>query len=163
MIQTTSPILQSNGCTPKALAMIKGGNAFPDALGMALFYQMPFSNGLLVEIEIKSLPPNSMDCPQFLGMHIHENGDCRNNFSNTGMHLNPNNKLHPCHLGDLPPLLNNNGYAYLCFYDGFLTLEEVLGRSLVIHRNRDDFASQPAGDSGDKIACGVIREYGNEI
>ena len=162
MIHTAHPILQTDTCSPKALAIIEVGNTYPDLFGIALFYETLTSTGLLIEVEVYSLPPNSVDCPQFLGMHIHEKGDCSNNFANTGMHLNPNQKQHPCHLGDLPPLLNNNGYAYLCFYNGFLTLDDVLGHSLVIHKNRDDFTSQPAGNSGDKIACGVINPFGEK-
>lgn len=61
------------------------------------------------------------------------------------------------HAGDMPSLLNNGGYAYLSFYDEHFRLEDILGRSLVIHSQRDDFTSQPAGDSGEKIGCGVIR------
>ena len=60
------------------------------------------------------------------------------------------------HTGDLPPLLNNNGYAYLSFYDNRFRLKEILGKSIIIHSRRDDFTSQPAGDSGEKIGCGVI-------
>ena len=77
-------------------------------------------------------------------------------FPNTGNHYNPDNVPHPEHAGDLPPLLSNNGYAWMSFYTGRIDPNEVIGRSLVIHSMRDDFSSQPSGNSGDKIACGVI-------
>lgn len=77
-------------------------------------------------------------------------------FPNTGNHYNPDNVPHPEHAGDLPPLLSNNGYAWMSFYTGRVNLNDVIGRSLVIHSMRDDFTSQPSGNSGDKIGCGVI-------
>ena len=61
--------------------------------------------------------------------------------------------------GDLPPLLSNHGYAWMAFYDARFTVADIIGRSLIIHENRDDFTTQPAGDSGTKIACGVIEAY----
>ena len=61
--------------------------------------------------------------------------------------------------GGLPPLLSNHGYAWMAFYDARFTISDILGRSLIIHENRDDFTTQPAGDSGTKIACGVIEAY----
>ena len=79
-------------------------------------------------------------------------------FPNTGNHYNPGNVPHPEHAGDLPPLLSNNGYAWMTFYTGRINIEDVAGKSLVIHSMRDNFTSQPSGDSGDKIGCGVIEE-----
>lgn len=79
-------------------------------------------------------------------------------FPNTGNHYNPGNVPHPEHAGDLPPLLSNNGYAWMTFYTGRINIEDVAGRSLIIHSMRDNFTSQPSGDSGDKIGCGVIEE-----
>lgn len=61
--------------------------------------------------------------------------------------------------GDLPPLLSNRGYAWTAFYDTRFGISDIVGRSLIIHENRDDFTTQPAGDSGKKIACGVISVY----
>lgn len=77
-------------------------------------------------------------------------------FPNTGNHYNPGNVPHPEHAGDLPPLLSNNGYAWMSFYTSRFNIEDVIGRSLVIHSMRDDFTTQPSGNSGDKIGCGVI-------
>ena len=61
-------------------------------------------------------------------------------------------------MGDMPPLLTGNGYSFLCFFDSCLSLSQVIGRSVVIHGGVDDFTTQPAGDSGMKIACGVIQK-----
>ena len=64
---------------------------------------------------------------------------------------------HPNHSGDMPPLLGNQGYAWMAFYDKRFTIPEIIGKSLIIHRMPDNFTTQPAGDSGERIACGVIK------
>lgn len=134
-----------------AEARILGNTGYPELFGKALFTQMPVG-GVSITVEVVGLPPES----GFLGMHIHEVGDCTQPFDKTGNHYNSTEAAHPMHAGDLPPLLNNNGYAYLSFYDNRFQLKEILGKSIVIHSMRDDFTSQPAGDSGEKIGCGVI-------
>lgn len=59
--------------------------------------------------------------------------------------------------GDLPPLLSMGGRAFLAVETGRFTPCEVVGRTVVIHGSADDFHTQPAGNAGKKIACGVIR------
>ena len=95
----------------------------------------------------------------FFGFHIHENGDCSDNFANTGSHYNPQNQIHPNHAGDLPSLLSNRGYAWTVFFDSYLTIPEIIGKSVVVHKLADDFSTQPSGNSGTKIACGVIQPW----
>lgn len=96
------------------------------------------------------------EASNFYGMHIHEFGDCTPPFDKTGGHYNPYNTEHPEHAGDMPPLMSNNGYAWMSFFDGRFTIEEIIGKSVIIHHMRDNFTTQPSGDSGEKIACGVI-------
>lgn len=145
---------------PDASAIIRGGNVYPDISGVANFYSVRSDIGLMVEVELANLPNHRCYAPRFLGMHIHEDGNCQDNFIHTGMHYNPSNAVHPYHLGDLPPILNSDSYSYLVFYDSFLELNDIIGRSIIIHSKRDDFTTQPSGDSGDKIACGVIQPCG---
>lgn len=141
---------------PVAAAQITGSKAYPSITGTANFYHVPGQTGIFLEIEVHNLPPFPENAPSFLGLHIHENGDCSNNLQQTGSHYNPTNTMHPHHLGDLPPLLNNNGIAHMTVYDFYLSPADIINRSIIIHSQRDDFTSQPSGDSGDKIACGVI-------
>lgn len=167
-----STIMQSD--EPTAAASIKGSPDYPTLSGQAYFYDVPFG-GVIINVEIWGLPDancspaitntNSASNKTFsekllyscfYGMHIHENGDCTPPFDRTGTHYNPENTAHPFHAGDMPPLLGNNGYAWMTFYDKRFHLKDILGKSIVIHRMRDDFTSQPAGGSGDKIGCGVI-------
>ncbi len=141
---------------PTLKAEIRGNSDNPNIFGVVNVFDLPMQ-GILFEVEITGLPDKNLNEPSFLGMHIHEAGDCSDNFTKTGNHYNPNNEEHAHHKGDLPSLLNNNGYGYMIFYDEFLDIDKILGRSIVIHANRDDFTTQPSGDSGTKIACGVFK------
>ena len=141
---------------PDAVAVLKGSAVYSDISGIVKFYALPEA-GILIAAEITDLPDTGDDdTPSFFAFHIHETGDCTDNFTNTGTHYNPDNVPHPEHAGDLPPLLSNDGYAWMIFYDSFLTLPMILDRSVIIHQTPDDFTSQPSGNAGDKIACGVI-------
>lgn len=142
---------------PQATAWVRGGSAYPQISGLVKFYDTPYG-GVLVEAEVFGLPDISVQgSSDFYAMHIHQNGDCSGNFTKTGEHYNPAMQPHPQHDGDLLPLLGNQGYAWGAFYDKRFRVRDILGRSVVIHSRRDDFTSQPSGDSGDKIACGIIR------
>lgn len=144
---------------PRAQAWVKSASPSLQLSGIINFYQTEYG-GVLVEAEVFGLPdirtPHSTD---FYAMHIHEYGDCSLQFQNTGNHYNPDGLEHPNHSGDLPPLLASQGYAYSVFYDKRFTIREILGKSVIIHSQRDDFTSQPSGDAGTKIGCGIIREY----
>lgn len=148
--------------TPQAIALVSGNQEHPRLKGTVRF--SPITNmGILIEAEFFQLPTaDAADIPMFFGFHIHENGDCSDNFANTGSHYNPGNQMHPYHTGDLPPLMSNHGYAWTVFFDSFLTLPEIIGKSIVVHELADDFSTQPSGNSGTKIACGVIQSW-NEI
>ena len=77
-------------------------------------------------------------------------------FFDTGSHYDPSGTPHPKHAGDLPPLLLCNGGAFLAVRTDRFRVEDILGRTVVIHSGPDDFKSQPAGNAGKKLACGVI-------
>ncbi|MBQ7840124.1 MAG: superoxide dismutase family protein [Lachnospiraceae bacterium] len=153
---TFNQILENN--KPAATAWVTGNSANPQLSGLVKFFDTPYG-GILVEAEIFGLPDVSeVGSSNFYAMHIHENGDCSQNFIHTGNHYNPTDQLHPQHVGDMPPLLANQGYAWLSFYDKRFQLKDVIGRSVIIHAHPDDFMTQPSGNSGDKIGCGVIRK-----
>lgn len=143
---------------PFAYAEINGSDAFPNLSGVAAFFKN-ISKGIWIKIEVTGLPDeNSPAYSSFYGLHIHEYGDCTPPFDKTGEHYNPNQAPHPNHAGDLPPLLGNHGYAYASFFTDRLTPADIIDKSLIIHSNPDDFTSQPSGNSGIKIACGVIKK-----
>lgn len=146
--------------SPDAAARISGNADYPSLSGTVSFYQSAYV-GLLIQAEVWGLPvagPDSMGS-FFFAMHIHEYGDCTPPFDKTGMHFNPGNLPHPQHAGDLIPLLGNHGYAWCVFYDERLSLAEIIGKSVIIHRNADDFHTQPSGNSGEKIGCGAIQWF----
>lgn len=140
---------------PCAMACVRGSSGEGARIdGTVKFYQL--ACGTLVVAEVRGLPETETN---FFGFHIHEGGDCGGEgFADTGGHYNPSRAEHPMHAGDLPPLLGCKGRAYLAVLTGRFRAEEVVGRTVVIHGHPDDFHSQPAGDAGMKIACGVIRK-----
>lgn len=138
---------------PSAIAWINGNEGYQELKGLVKFFETPLG-GIIVNAEIYGLPDKKSS--NFFGMHIHEFGDCTIPFNKTGNHYNPQNTMHPQHAGDMPPLLSNNGFAWTAFYDMRFTIEDIIHKSIVIHGMRDDFTSQPSGDSGMKIGCGVI-------
>lgn len=146
--------------TELAAAALRGGNGYPDLTGYAWFRQTP--EGVLVTIRVEGLPTGETPCGgRFFALHIHTGSACTGNaqdaFADAGSHLNPGSCLHPYHAGDLPPLLGADGRAYSSFLTGRFTVEEIVGRVLILHENHDDFTTQPSGNARTKIACGVIR------
>ncbi|MBQ1459402.1 MAG: superoxide dismutase family protein [Oscillospiraceae bacterium] len=138
----------------QASAVIRGGQEAPDLSGVARFFQR--SDGVLVTIQVTGLPAENPG--GFFGLHIHGGSGCAGeNFAGTGGHFNPAGTPHPAHAGDLPPLLSCGGRAYLAVLTDRFTVADIIGRTVVIHGGSDDFRSQPAGDAGTKIACGVIK------
>lgn len=83
-------------------------------------------------------------------------GNLEDEFANAKLHYNPNNCPHPFHIGDLPPLIENNGYAYISVLTNKFKISNIIGKVIIIHDMPDDFKSQPSGNSGTKIACGKI-------
>lgn len=137
-----------------AVAQLRGGVEAPHIWGEVKFYQT--RSGVLVIADVSGLPEGNGD--GFFALHIHEGNSCGGaGFSDTGSHYNPAVAPHPRHAGDLPPLLSCGGRAYLAVRTNRFRVQEVIGRTVVIHSGADDFRTQPAGNSGVKIACGEIR------
>lgn len=146
------------GRQPNAYAIIKGreGN---EITGNTSFYQTPY--GVVVVTSVSGLPQNNIECEnKIFAIHIHSGNECAGNeqdpFLNTGAHYNPNNCPHPHHAGDMPPLFSANGFAFSVYLTNNFTVEEIVGKTIVIHENLDDFTTQPSGNAGEKIACGAI-------
>ncbi len=144
---------------PEAYAKIQGSSAFPAISGYTRFYQQ--ANGVFVITQVTGLPMEENPCmDSVFAMHIHEGQSCSGNdtdpFADAKSHYNPNDCPHPAHAGDLPPLFGNNGYAWSAVFTNRFAIGDIIGRTLIIHRGPDDFITQPAGNSGAKIACGLI-------
>lgn len=149
------PVISAPAPSPVARALLRGDATHPQLMGEALF--SPYGRGTLVVIRLVGLPAAG-----FLGFHIHENGDCSTggdvSFAKAGGHYNPLGAEHPWHAGDLPPILAlSDGMALSAVYTDRFQPAEVVGRSVMLHAMPDDLHSQPAGNSGGRIACGVIQ------
>ncbi len=119
---------------------------------------------VLVTAEVRGLKSDAEH-----GFHVHEKGDCSApDAMSAGGHFNPGGKPHAHygqadrHAGDMPNLrADAGGVAKYRFTSHLLSsspgaANSVIGRSVVVHRDPDDYKSQPAGNSGPRIACGVI-------
>ena len=118
---------------------------------------------VLVAVDATGLKPGPH------GFHVHEKGDCSApDATSAGGHFNPTGQPHgdpkgaAHHLGDMPMLVaDSSGNAKFKFEFGPATLRggpnDIVGRSVVVHADADDYATQPAGNSGARVACGVIK------
>ena len=117
--------------------------------------------GVRVVADVTGLTPGEH------GFHIHEKGDCSApDASSAGGHFNPTGAAHGApgaeqhHIGDLGNLTaDSSGKAHLDKVMPFLTMSgtnSILGRSVIVHAGKDDLTSQPAGNAGARVACGVI-------
>ncbi len=141
-------------CKSQAIAKIKGGNTAPNIRGIIKFFQN--KNCVLVVADIRGLPHTDTG---FFGLHIHEGSDCGGiDFSDSKSHYNPDGTPHPKHAGDLPPLMLCGNRAHLSILTDRFNVSDIIGRTVIIHNMPDDFTSQPSGNSGEKIACGVIKK-----
>jgi Cu-Zn family superoxide dismutase len=120
-------------------------------------------NGIKVVADIEGLKPGKH------GFHIHEGGDCSApDGSSAGGHFNPFHEHHSAptdtarHAGDLGNITaDKDGKAHLEWFDTLITFdgpESIIGRSVIVHEKADDFKTQPTGNAGARLACGVIEE-----
>lgn len=147
---------------PNATAAISGSPDYPNLSGTMRFYQT--NSGVIVMVQVSGLPYNTDKCKSpIFAMHIHSGASCSGNasdyFANAMTHYNPNGCPHPYHAGDMPPLFGANGYAFSVFLTNRFSVREIIGKTVIIHSHPDDFTTQPAGNSGTKIACGEIRSF----
>lgn len=146
---------------PRASAQLQPttGNA---TSGSVSFAQK--GNKVLVSGEIRGLKPNAEH-----GFHVHEKGDCSSGDGmSAGGHFNPTGAPHGAHgmgmhhTGDLPSLkADAGGIARFTFESGSLAVgsgvTDIVGRGLIVHRDPDDYKTQPTGNAGPRLACAVIR------
>ena len=130
-----------------AKAHIKGGKNYPNIDGNVTFKET--KNGVLVTAKINGLPQSGTNCTgRFFGFHIHEGTSCSGNandeFADAKSHLNPTNCPHPFHMGDLPPLIENNGKAYMSVLINRFKIKDIMGKVVIIHDMPDDFTTQPS-------------------
>jgi Cu-Zn family superoxide dismutase len=138
-------------------------NAEGKEVGRAALTQTPA--GVLIRLTLDGLPPGER------AFHIHGVGKCEPPFTSAGPHFNPGGRKHGImaadgrHAGDMPNLhVPADGKLVAEVLNDAVTLEKgkpnsLLGRqgtALVIHAGKDDYRSDPTGDAGGRIACGVV-------
>ncbi|MBZ5589100.1 MAG: superoxide dismutase family protein [Acidobacteriia bacterium] len=135
-----------------------------NATGMVRFIAL--EHGVEISADIKGLTPGTH------GFHVHEFGDCSAaDGSSAGGHFNPEGQPHggpdsaAAHAGDYGNLdADASGHAVLKLVSHRISLEQgasgVIGRAVVVHGKADDLTSQPAGNAGPRIGCGVIMLQG---
>jgi len=142
----------------KAICVIyptQGNNVF----GTITFTQT--DKGVLVVADLEGLTKGKH------GFHIHEFGDCSSpDGTSAGGHFNPEGKSHGApmdisrHAGDMGNIeADASGKAHLEYTDAMMTLNgpnSILGRSVIVHISEDDLKTQPTGNAGARVACGVI-------
>jgi Cu-Zn family superoxide dismutase len=122
-------------------------NSKGQGVGEATFTETP--NGILVRLTLSQNHPGI--APGTHALHIHQTGKCEPPFKSAGEHFNPLGKTH----GFLSVEFE---VPQLSLKQGKNTLRDSDGSALVIHAKRDDYKSDPAGEAGDRIACGVIEK-----
>lgn len=151
---------------PCAMANLRGSHKFPNIHGTVRFYHAGRGKVLTV-FDINGLPVESTPCGQrFFAIHIHEKGTCEGTvdepFSEAGAHYNPCDCPHPNHAGDLGVLFADcTGKAQSAMIFDSFSINEIIGGSVIIHKNPDDFMTQPSGNAGERIACGIIKRCKN--
>jgi len=126
---------------------------------------MPMGDGVHLTGTIGGLQPNSVH-----GIHVHEKGDCSAaDASSAGGHFNPTGSAHgragsaTHHAGDMDNVVAGaDGTVSVNIHLAGVTLgggaaNDIADRAIVVHGNADDYTSQPAGNSGPRVACGVIK------
>jgi len=136
------------------IAPTQGNNA----KGQVRFYKV--DGGVRVIASIEGLTPGKH------GFHVHEKGDCSApDAASAGGHFNPTGSPHGAptapptarHAGDLGNLeADANGKANYDRVDSMLVYESLSGLSILVHAGEDDFVTQPSGNSGARVGCGVI-------
>jgi Cu-Zn family superoxide dismutase len=127
--------------------------------GVVTFTKTP--DGVKVVADVEGLTPGMH------GFHVHQYGDCSApNADSAGGHFNPEGMPHggpmspERHVGDLGNITaDKDGKAHLELTDKLLSFEgrdSIIGRGLIVHAMADDLVSQPAGNAGPRVACGVI-------
>ena len=146
------------GTTPSVLTARLEGRSGSNVSGVARV--TPGGSGVVVLVEVQNATPGEH------GVHIHEKGDCSDPAAQSaGPHFNPKSAAHhggantPVrHGGDLGNMkVSSSGRGLLAVTVSDLTMDNASGRAVVVHEKADDLQSDPAGNSGARVACGVLQ------
>lgn len=163
LLLTTSVLLFSTGIASAQSARAVLKDAGGKTVGDINITQV--TDGVLIKIDAKGLPPGEH------AFHVHAVGKCEPPFNSAGGHFNPENKKHGMmakeghHAGDMPNLVvPSSGDLTVEMVNTAVTLEknkpnslyQPNGTAFVVHASPDDYKTDPAGNAGGRIACGVV-------
>ncbi|HXO29851.1 MAG TPA: superoxide dismutase family protein [Thermoanaerobaculia bacterium] len=157
------------GAPASAQAALQPAKDTPGFSGRVIFYQAGSQVRVVADVTGVSPPGNH-------GFHVHENGKCERDpgkdFASAGGHFNPAGTPHACpdaashHAGDLGNIvINADGTGHVDVTTSALSLSgasSVVGRAVILHAAPDDCTTQPTGNAGGRLACGVIAASGAE-
>jgi superoxide dismutase, Cu-Zn family len=157
------------GAPASAQAALQPAKDTPGFSGRVIFYQAGSQVRVVADVTGVSPPGNH-------GFHVHENGKCERDpgkdFASAGGHFNPAGTPHACpdaashHAGDLGNVvINADGTGHVDVTTSALSLSgasSVVGRAVILHAAPDDCTTQPTGNAGGRLACGVIVASGAE-
>ena len=168
MRRTLAAMLTVAGCLAATQAGAQSANAVlvdPDGKKIGNVALSQLAQGVRIFAEATDLPPGVH------AFHIHETGECQPpEFTSAGGHYNPTGEQHGWdnpeghHAGDLPNVhVRDDGVLAIEYFtdsvtlgEGDTTLFDDDGSAIVMHEGADDYQTDPAGDAGSRIACGVI-------
>jgi len=157
---SSRPVVVSSGAAAVAGAHADVRDAAGTPLGRLAF--APTATGVRIHGVLQGLPPGTH------GLHVHAVGECVAPFTSAGPHFNPSNVPHGLatpqggHAGDLPNIVVGSDGRVVVDVSGRATLEgantllDADGAAIVVHAAADDERTDPAGNAGARIACGVI-------
>jgi Cu-Zn family superoxide dismutase len=163
-MNTTAPPPEPESTTlESATATLQGAPTDTDFKGTITF--TPEGSGVKVVAHLEGVDADGMH-----GFHVHETGECTHgegakHFTSAGGHFNPGGAEHACppteprHAGDLGNIEVKGGTGDLEETSTLLSLSgpnSVVGKAIILHAKADDCKTQPTGDAGDRLACGVV-------
>ena len=151
---------------PMAMAML-AATGTNTAVGMVHFQEMA-DGSVEVSLDMKNVPPGVH------GFHVHDKGDCGDNGNAAGGHFNPTSMPHGApdavshHAGDFGNVTADaSGTIKTTFTTHSITVSagprSVVGHAVVLHGNPDDLTTQPSGNAGPRISCGVVTAMAGEM